>query len=240
MASGQYAAMLQLLGQLDDADWARPTDCTEWAVRDIAAHVTGAADEGAHLGVLLRHMRFARKAGGPNLVDQLNVAQLADRSTAAPPAIVEELARLAPKAVRARLRTPSLVRRRPVPGDDLPPGSNFAYLIDVIYSRDLWMHRIDIARACARPVPPDDGDREVVEQVVRDLGRFWTGPAVALHLTGPAGGEWMLGDGEPVAHVETDTVPYLRLLSGRQAEPQLTVSGDEAVRAAMLASRVVF
>lgn len=240
MASGQFAALLELLNQLDDADWSRPTDCTEWTVRDIAAHVTGAADEGAHLGVLLRHMRIARRVGGPSLVDQLNVAQLADRAGVGPRRIIEELSRIAPKAVRARLRTPSLVRRRTVPGNDLPTGSDFSYLIDVIYSRDLWMHRIDIARACDRAVPPGDGDREVVEQVVRDLGRFWTGPTVALHLTGAAGGDWLLGSGEPVAHVETDTIAYLRLLSGRSVDPQLTVSGDEAARPALLAARVVF
>src|SRR5580693_8654208 len=30
-----------LIGPLDAADWARPTRCEGWAVRDVAAHVVG-------------------------------------------------------------------------------------------------------------------------------------------------------------------------------------------------------
>lgn len=62
VARAQYDAMLTLLRGLGEADWQRPTDCALWTVRDIAAHVTGAADEGAHLRVMLRHLLAARVA----------------------------------------------------------------------------------------------------------------------------------------------------------------------------------
>lgn len=232
--------MLALLHDLDEADWERPSGCVGWTVRDVVAHVTGAADEGAHLRVLIRHLRSARRAGGPSVVDQLNMAQIADRRGMRPAELVDELARLAPKAVRARRRLPGPLRRRPVPGDDLPSGSTFGYLFDVIFSRDVWMHRVDIALACERAVLPMDGDREVVEQVVRDLGRYWSGPPVALHLTGSNAGGWLLGAGRPIAEARMDTVAYLRRLSGRAGEPQLTIDGDHAVREPLLSARVVF
>jgi uncharacterized protein (TIGR03083 family) len=240
VAGPQHAAILAQLRELDAADWTRPTDCVSWTVHDIAAHVTGAMDSGAHLRVLLRHVRAAKRAGLAGTVDGLNAAQIADRRDYPPARILADLERLAPKAVRARRRAPSVLRRRAVPGDDLPAGSTFGYLFDVIYSRDVWMHRIDIARATDRQVAACTSDGAVVEQVVRDLGRFWDGPPVLLDLTGPAGGSWLLGAGEPCAEVRTDAVEYLRLLSGRAAAPQLHLSGQQAARAALLAARVAF
>ena len=240
MAGPQHAAILAQLHDLDAADWALPTDCAGWTVQDVAAHVTGAMDEGAHLPVLLRHLRAAKRAGLAGKVDGLNAAQLADRHGCPPERVIADLERLAPKAVRARRRAPAILRRRRVPGEDLPAGSPFSYLFDVIYSRDVWMHRIDIARATGRRLAPCTSDKAVVEQVVRDLGRFWSGPPVLLELTGSAGGRWLLGAGEPVAEVCTEAVEYLRLLSGRAADPQLQVRGQEAARAALLAARVAF
>ena len=240
VAGPQHAAILAQLRELDAADWARATDCAGWTVHDIAAHVTGAMEEGARLSVLLRHLRAAKRAGLAGKVDGLNAAQIADRRDHPPDRVVADLDRLAPKAVRARRRAPAMLRGRTVPGDDLAPGSRFGYLFDVIYSRDVWMHRIDIARATDRELAACSSDGAVVAQVVRDLGRFWDGPPVLLELTGPAGGRWLLGAGEPCAEVRTETVEYLRLLSGRAAAPQLHLTGQETARAALLAARVAF
>jgi uncharacterized protein (TIGR03083 family) len=231
---------MSLLRGLDDAEWERPTDCVGWTVRDVAAHVAGAAEEGARIRVMARHLRSAKRSGRASMVDGLNDAQLADRRGWSGERILADLARLGPKAARRRRRTPGFVRRRAVPGDDLPAGSTFGYLFDVIFARDAWMHRLDVARACGRQVVPALSDEEVVAQVVRDLGRFWTGPPVVLRLTGPSGGCWTLGDGEPSTEVITDAVEYLRLLSGRAANPQLAIMGDDTVSAALLAARVAF
>ena len=240
MAGPQHAAILAQLRELDAADWARATDCVDWTVHDIAAHVTGAMEEGARLSVLLRHLRAAKRAGLAGKVDGLNAAQIADRRDHPPDRVVADLDRLAPKAVRARRRAPAILRGRTVPGDDLAAGSRFGYLFDVIYSRDVWMHRVDIARAADRELPTCSSDGAVVEQVVRDLGRFWDGPTVLLELTGPAGGSWLLGAGEPCAEVSTDAVEYLRLLSGRAADPQVQLQGHDMARETLLASRVAF
>lgn len=229
------------LRRLDDADWARPTDCTLWDVRQMAAHVAGALDEGAHLTVLLRHMWAARTVVPPaTQVDVINAAQIADRAGTPPSGIVDALERLAPVAARRRSRMPGVIRGRRVPGDDLPAGSTLGYLFDVIYPRDVWMHRVDTARATGRAMTVADGDAEVVAQVVRDLARAWTGPAFILDLTGDAGGTWTVGTQQPIGTVRADTVAFLRLLSGRVGDPELSVDGDSGLGALVGAARVTF
>ncbi len=43
-----YDAFTVLAGELDDADWERPTGCPGWSVRDVVAHVVGL--EAVHAG----------------------------------------------------------------------------------------------------------------------------------------------------------------------------------------------
>lgn len=42
LAAAEYGRMLDALRTLTDDDWARPTDCTEWDVRGMLGHLTGA------------------------------------------------------------------------------------------------------------------------------------------------------------------------------------------------------
>ena len=239
--AGQLTAYLAQLRDLRDADWTWPTDCVGWDVRQIAAHVAGSLDESAHLPVMLRHLRAARRRRpAMAMVDGLNAEQLADRAGRAGPRIADEIELLAPRVIRRRRKTPALVRRRRVPGNDLPAGSTFGYLFDVIYARDLWMHRVDTARATGRELAPADGETQVVEQVIRDLARFWTGTPWLLELTGRSGGSWLIGNGAPTATVRANTVGYLRLLSGRHAGPPIAASAGEPVLAEAMAARVAF
>ena len=65
---------------------------------------------------------------------------------------------------------------------------SLAYLHDVIYTRDMWMHRMDICRA-AGVAPELDAvhDGSIVQRIVQE----WAdrhGQAYELELTGPAGG----------------------------------------------------
>lgn len=235
----QLAAYVAELRALSDEDWGKPTDCPDWDVRQIAAHVAGALDEGARLGVMIRHGLGGKRRGGEP-VDGLNACQVADRAHRSGPEIVDEIERLARPAARKRRTAPGLLRGRRVPGTVLRPGATFTYLFDVVYQRDVWMHRVDTARATGRTLRPATSDAVVVGQVVRDLARDWSGPAAILELTGPGGGRWLLGSGDPVATARTDSVEYLRLLAGRPAEPKLAIEGDPAVAEALLSARVGF
>lgn len=159
------------------------------------------------------------------------------------PVLVTMLANTGPKAIRARQRVPGLVRRQHIgrmyPEEPLAD-DRLGYMLDVLGLRDPWMHRIDLSRATGRPVQLGGHDREIVGQVVRDLGRAWEGPALHLELTGPAGGSWLMGDGAPAASIQVDTIDYLRSLSGRAEHPDLRANGDPAAIAAATAARVVF
>jgi uncharacterized protein (TIGR03083 family) len=241
VALGELEAFLDLLRDLAAEDWHRPTDCTGWSVRDIVAHVAGAMEEGARLHVQLRHYALApRRHPEMSPLDAVNQVQIEERAGTSPVDLVAELERLGPRAARARRRMPGLLRRTPVPGKDngLPPGSRFGYLVDVIYPRDLWMHRVDVERATGRRHRPSTSEQEVLEQVVLDLGEAWTGPTTDLRLTGV--GAWRLGNGEPTAILETEPVEVCRMLSGRPADPPVSHTGDPRAVDVFRAARIAF
>jgi hypothetical protein len=86
------------------------------------------------------------------------------------------------------------------------------YLMDCIYTRDAWMHRIDISRCTGRALRlTADHDGRIVADVVAEWARGH-GQPYRLTLSGPAGGSWSNGDGE--AHA-LDAVEFCRIVSGR-------------------------
>lgn len=62
---------------------------------------------------------------------------------------------------------PRWLRARPISDPVLPSHATIGYFVDAILTRDLWLHRHDIARATGSPARPDPTDAEVVAQVVR-------------------------------------------------------------------------
>lgn len=228
VATEELAAFLGLLRGLDETDWTRPTDCDGWTVREVVAHVAGAMEEGARLRVQLRHYLTApRRYPALTALDAVNQVQVDERRRATPAELMDELATLGPRAARARQRMPGPLRRVKVPGDTpLPEGATFAYLVDVIYPRDLWMHRIDVERATGRGHTETRAEAFVVAEVVRDLADAWDRPAVELTLTGAGGGSWSLGTREPATALTVDSVELCRRLSGRDASPAISAVGD--------------
>ncbi|HET8561819.1 MAG TPA: maleylpyruvate isomerase family mycothiol-dependent enzyme [Marmoricola sp.] len=217
----EYAALLAMLGALSTEDWARPTECPGWTVREMVAHINGAAEEAVRKRVQVRHMTLAmsRDRGIPT-VDSLSAQQVADRDGRTPQQLLVELAELARKAPRARSKAPVLVRSRPMPPSaGALPGDTMAYLIDVIYHRDVWMHRIDIARATGCEMVASGAEPAIVAQVVRDLSRGWSATPFTLTLTGRVEGSWRIGDGgQDAGEITVDAVALCRLLSGRSDE----------------------
>ena len=240
-AEGRVA--LALLRQLGDGDWQRPTDCTEWDVRTLISHLVAQCEDGLRLSTMLRReltrrRRYPGKAG----VDAHMAVQVDDHRSEPGPGLVERFGLLWPRAVQARRRRPGALRRIKV-SSGVPgvPRFSIGYLFDVIYNRDLWMHRLDLARATGQPFTVGDHDRHIVEQVVRDLALDWSAAPIALELTGPAGGSWLIGTGEPAAFVRADAVACMRSLAGRDDDPALElIDGDETALALIRRARVVF
>ncbi|WP_446215848.1 maleylpyruvate isomerase family mycothiol-dependent enzyme [Micromonospora sp. IBHARD004] len=236
-------ATLALLRQLRDDDWQRRTDATEWDVRTMVSHLVAQAEDALRLRTMVRRELVGRlHRRGKIPVDAHTAVGVDEHRSDRGPELVERFAVLWPQAVRARRRRPALLRRARmslgIPG---VPRVRVAYLLDVILNRDLWMHRADLARATGKLFVIAEHDRHIVAQVMRDLALQWSAAPVALELTGPAGGTWLIGSGELVAVVRADAVAYLRALAGRDDNVDLElVSGDAAVLTSLRQARIPF
>jgi uncharacterized protein (TIGR03083 family) len=221
---------LSLLRSLDDTAWLARTDCPAWDVRQMYLHVLGACEAGASMGENLRQMLRARayrkRRGGP-LEAALSAVQVSDRKDLSPGQLLARLAAVAPRTVRARARMPGPVRRQVRLAVDGPVHETWrlGYLVDTIYLRDLWMHRIDAARATGRALElTADHDGRVVADVVAEWARRH-GQPLALELTGPAGGRYVRDAGRPGAeHISMDAVEFCRALAGRAPATGLLTS----------------
>jgi uncharacterized protein (TIGR03083 family) len=216
----EYSRVVEQLTALSAADWSQPTCNTGWDVRALAAHMTGMVAMAASVPEQLRQTRAAKKRHtGGDLVDALTAVQVDKYDGWSPSRLIEEYARLAPKAVKGRMRMPGLLRRRPMPDEQtIDPGRiverwQFAYLVDVILTRDPWLHRSDIAAATGAPqLLTADHDAVIVADVVNEWAERHGQPCT-LTLTGPAGGSWTFGADGPT--YELDAVQFCRILSGR-------------------------
>jgi hypothetical protein len=126
---------------------------------------------------------------------------------------VGALADAGTRGVRRRRRLPAALRGVPLPLGPPLGTRSLGYLMDRIYTRDAWMHRIDLSRATSRPLQlTADHDGRIVADVVEEWADAH-GQPFALVLTGPAGGTWSRGeDGE---RLELDAVEFCRVVSGR-------------------------
>lgn len=205
------------LRSLNEQDWSAPTVCPDWDVRRMWLHVLGACEAGASMRENAHQMLAARKRRkelGVPLEAGLSAVQVADREELSPPELVDRLAQVAPKCVRGRSRTPRPMRAMRI-SIDAPVVEKWrlGYLIDVIYLRDAWMHRVDTARATGHELElTADHDGRIVADVVAEWARRH-GQPFTLELTGPAGGNFTHGaGGEPMA---VDAVEFCCLLAGR-------------------------
>ena len=217
LAAAEYRRVEELLRSLETADWARPTDCPAWDVRAVAGHVLGMAEMAASIRATAgQNAAAARAGGGIDALTEVQVRRTAELSTGE---LVERLAAVAPRAVRGRRRLSAVIGRLTLPEDQHVGGQverwRFGFLLDVVLTRDTWMHRVDIARATGRQLhlPPEHDGVLVADVVAEWAARH--GRPYRLVLTGPAGGSWSAGtDGE---EIELDAVEFCRLLSGRGA-----------------------
>lgn len=216
LAEQEYARLLAQLRALPAEAWKERTDCPAWDVRELACHLLGMVEMVASVRELVRQQRSAAKAGGDPL-DALTALQVAERADWSPEQVVDRLAVRVPRAVAGRRRVPGVIRARRLPQPQRVDGATerwtIGYLIDVILTRDPWLHRVDIARATGVPLhlTPDHDGVLVADVVAEWAGRH--GRAVHLVLDGPAGGEWTYGTGGPEIHA--DAVEFARALSGR-------------------------
>lgn len=223
LAIAAYDELLALLDQLRVEEWDAPTECPGWTVADMVGHLLGSAKSYASVREQVRQQAWGfrhRREFDGNPLDAINALQIEDHRRLAPAERMAALRAAAAASVRGRMRIPAAFRR--ISGSVAAGGSTAAgmpardtlgHLVDVIITRDVWTHRVDIARATGRDLRLDpDTDGAIVADVVAEwAGRH--GQPFELTLTGPAGGTFAQGDGGE--RLELDAVELCRVLSGR-------------------------
>jgi len=218
----ENARLLSQLRALNDEHWSLPTDCTGWDARAVAVHLIASAEAQASPVEFLRQVWTGRtltaEVGGSHWVDGVNEAQLRARRTLSTTELPARWECASTAALRARRRMPAPVRRlRLLPlgealGTDLG-WQPLGYLFGIGFTRDVWMHRVDVARAVGLPLElTADHDGRLVADIVAEWAALHDEP-FALDLHGPAGGTYRArGGAEPV---RLDAVEFCRVLSGR-------------------------
>jgi uncharacterized protein (TIGR03083 family) len=215
LAATEYDRYLQVVRSLAPEDWGRSTACPAWDVRALTAHVLGMAEMAATLRETARQNRLAGKAGGG--IDALTALQVREHADLDGPRLVTALEAVAPRAVRGRRRLSRVAGRVRLPEEQVVGAGRewwrIGFLLDVVLTRDVWMHRMDVCEATGRePELTPDHDGLLVADVVTEWAQRHGRP-YRLRLTGPAGGEWSSGaDGEELA---LDAVEFCRVVSGR-------------------------
>ncbi len=231
LQGAELAATLTFLRTLGPADWAAQTDCPAWDVHRMYLHVLGACEAGASMRENMRQMRLGmkhrRRQGGP-LEAALSHVQVEERLAIEPAELVGRLEAVAPRTVRARAKMPRLMRKASLEVDGpVVERWTVGYLASTIYLRDLWMHRIDAARATGRSLElTASHDGRIVADVVAEWARRHGRP-FRLTLTGPAGGVFVSTgtdgngaaastEGEAPVVLTMDAVEFCRILAGRE------------------------
>lgn len=221
LARDAYHRFADVAATVEAEQWSLSTDCDRWTVRDLVGHVVGAMRSAASLRENVSQLREIRRRMGDGagaMVDVMTQVQIDRAADLTPIDLVAECRSLVEPATAGRFRTPAVARRYVrfrVEMGEIDETWRLGYLLEVILTRDAWLHRIDLCRAIgADPVLTSDHDGVIVADVVDEWARRHGRP-YRLVLSGPAGGAFS-GGGEEVAEpIELDAVEFCRIVSGR-------------------------
>ena len=234
-----------LLEELDEADWAAPTDLPGWDVKAVASHI-------AHLeSILAGNPEETADVGEPDHVAGLmglyTEIGVVNRRSAGPDDIINEI-RSAATARHTRLLAdpPTDAAGRPDPGFAGVPWDWRTLLRN--RPLDVWMHEQDVRRAVDRPGGMDSAAaRHTAEYLAESLGYVLAkrvgapaGTTAVLEMGGSAPYAFTVNDagrGErltdvpdaPTVRLLMDREAFIRLAGGRcEAEPgTVRVEGDQ-------------
>ena len=230
LAATEYGRCADLFARLEPEQWHAPTVNTGWDVRDTTGHMLGMVAMVSSLPQLMSQQlaaqRDAKRTNAPVSIDALTALQVRRHAGLTTTELIRSWHRLAPKAVRGRRRLSRLLGGRTMPEAQLVNGQlerwTFGYLLDVILTRDPFMHRLDISAATGAEVhvtPEHEG--RLVDGIVREWAGRHARP-YTLELSGPAGGVWGIGSGE---HIRLDALDFCRFVSGRGDAAGLLTTG---------------
>ena len=226
LTAQQDRALIDMLRTLGPESWDATTDCAPWTVRDIVAHILGWAEaltsfrEAGHQLVAAR--RRVKEFGNP--VDSQNQVQVDERADLSPDELLDRLEETLPRFSRFCRGAGRIGRVVPLYDGTILGLTNVNYLLNTIFTRDHFMHRVDISRATGAELVVGGSEARLIEDVVCDWGRRRNVSAL-VDLTGPAGGAYLVGS-PPEASIEGDAIVFARVLAGRGRPDELSITGD--------------
>ena len=232
LAREELTRFLTLLEALTPEDWGRPTECSLWTVKDIVAH------QASHVVALTRPGEFldqffplrlrAYTSKGMNSLDAANQRQVDRRAQWSPAQLIDEIRARSEASFAGRQHFPALLRLMRIKAPGYEGSLSIGELIDSIFTRDMWMHRLDICHATGREMTQTSNhDGRITALVVRDLNQYLSsklgGHTVSFRLSGSAGGTWTTDGNLPAsAQVSLTVQDFHRLASGR-------INGTQAI-----------
>jgi uncharacterized protein (TIGR03083 family) len=247
-------AVLALTAELDDADWATPTDCPGWTVQDVVAHL-------AHLeSELCRSThRSHEPTGAAEVVSAYTAVGVEERRDRTPAELIAELA----SAVAVRAEQLADLPDDPAAPAPVTPGG-VAWSWDTLLRNraiDFWVHEQDIRRATGRRGGLDSTGAQVAVMTFSFampfiLGKRVKPPAMSTvrwDVVGETPLELVVQVGEdgrastietldqPSATLSMSTEAFTVLTAGRRAPDQVpvTISGDHDLGWATLSSMAI-
>jgi uncharacterized protein (TIGR03083 family) len=252
----QQAAFIDLLRRLDAGEWAQPTICPGWSVKDVAAHVLG-----GHIGRLSIHrdgfhvLHPREGEAFPAFLDRINDEWVNASRRISPPMLVELLSAFGTQIVEFWRTVDLDALGGPVRWAGPEP---HPYWLDVAREyTDYWAHHQQICDATGRAGLTDPRYlHPVVDTFLRGLPhtlRDVTAPqgtGLQVSVTGPGGGDWFCTRGpdrwrldhqphpRPVARLELDADTTWRLctrgITPEQAAEHVRIDGDQRLATAAL------
>jgi len=252
----QQAAFASLLRGLTPAQWALPTICLGWDVKDVAAHVLG-----DHIGRLSRHRdgyAAPRPRNGerlPAFLDRFNGEWVAAARRISPRLLIGQLQATGDQVAEFWQAVDPDALGEAVSWAG--PGPAPVWLDAARDFSEYWTHHRQICDATGQPGLMSPGHAgPVIDTFMRALPhtlRNVTAPegtALQMTVTGPGAGEWActrdagrwslhrLPHSKPAAHVELDTDTAWRLctrgITPQQAARRARIDGDHHLATAAL------
>jgi uncharacterized protein (TIGR03083 family) len=254
--AAQQAAFTGLLRGLGPAQWALPTICVGWDVKDVAAHVLG-----DHIGRLSRHRDGyppPRRRGDetlPAFLDRFNDEWVAAARRISPRLLVDQLQATGDQVAEFWQAVDLHALGEAVSW--VGPGPAPVWLDAARDFSEYWTHHQQICDAIGQSGLMSSGYAgPVIDTFMRALPHTLhhvtalAGTALQMIVTGPGAGEWACTRGpdrwslhrqshpKPAARVEIDTDTAWRLctrgITPQQAAGRARIDGDHYLATAAL------
>ena len=252
----QHRGLIRMLDGLSPQQWAQPTACPGWDVKDVAAHVL--AD---YVGRLARSRDGCRPPGPgdgeslPAFLDRLNDEWVRAARRISPRLLIEQLSVTGNQVAAYWQATEPDALGEAVSWAD--PGPAPAWLDAAREFSEYWAHQQQIWQACGHAgLSGPEFLGPVIDTFMRALPhtlRNVSGPggtAVQMVVTGPGGGAWTCARGQdrwrmqpsshlaPAARVALDSDTAWRLctrgITPAQATGRARIEGTRDLAAAAL------